>query len=370
MHGLINRVRDTYNEYPARFWVLVGAGFIDRVGGTMLFTFFALYVTQRFSVGMTEAGLLLGTMSLAGLAGSALGGALTDKYGRRGIVLFGLVFSAFSAVAMGFVSDLAVFYPLAALVGLLGSIADPARAAMVADLLPDRQRAEGYGILRVSGNLAWMVGPTIGGVIAGQSYLWLFLLDCVTSSITALVVFKMIPETKPPSPEGQPAQSILQTFGGYGLVGRDLLFLSFIGASMLMLTVYQQMYSTLSVYLRDVHGVSAQGFGFLLSLDAAVVVVCQIWITRRIQRFSPMLMMAAGTALYMVGFSMYGFVSSYELFVAAILVITAGESRSKRRISTSWSTSSLRSSPRSVASTSRTSRRRTASTSSAGCASA
>jgi MFS family permease len=325
LYALTSRMRDTYREYPARFWVLVGAGFIDRVGGTMLFPFFALYVTQRFSVGMTEAGLLLGTMSLAGLAGSTLGGALTDKYGRRGIVLFGLIFSAFSAVGMGFIGDLALFYPLAALVGLLGSIADPARAAMVADLLPERQRAEGYGILRVSGNLAWMVGPTIGGVVAGQSYLWLFILDCITSSITALVVFKMIPETKPPAPEGRPAQGILQTLAGYGLVMRDALFLSFVGASMLMLAVYQQMYSTLSVYLRDVHGVSAQGFGFLLSLDAAVVVVCQIWITRRLKRFPPMLLMAAGTALYMVGFSMYGFVSTYELFVAAILVITAGE---------------------------------------------
>jgi MFS family permease len=189
---LIRRVRATYREFPGKFWVLVGAGFIDRIGGTMLFPFFALYVTQRFAVGMTEAGLLLGTMSLAGLAGSTLGGALADKYGRRGLVLFGLVFSAFSAVCMGFVSDLAVFYPLAALVGLLGSIADPARAAMVADLLPQEQRAEGYGILRVSGNLAWMVGPSIGGLVAGQSFLWLFLLDCLTSSITALIVYKLV----------------------------------------------------------------------------------------------------------------------------------------------------------------------------------
>jgi predicted MFS family arabinose efflux permease len=107
----------------------------------------------------------------------------------------------------------------------------------VADLLPQEQRAEGYGILRVSGNLAWMVGPSIGGLVAGQSFLWLFLLDCLTSSITALIVYKLVPETKPPAPEGRASQGILQTLAGYGLVGRDVIFLGFVGASMLMLRI-------------------------------------------------------------------------------------------------------------------------------------
>ena len=198
---------------------------------------------------------------------------------------------------------------------------------MVADLLPEETARGGLRHPAASlANLAWMVGPTVGGLVAGQSYLWLFVLDCHHQfHHGAGGVSSLIPETMPPAPEGKPQQSILRTLAGYRLVMRDALFLGFVGASMLMLTVYQQMYSTLSVYLRDVHGVSAQGFGFLLSLDAAVVVVCQIWVTRRIKRFSPMLMMAAGTALYMVGFAMYGFVASYELFVVAILVITAGE---------------------------------------------
>ena len=69
----------------------------------------------------------------------------------------------------------------------------------------------------------------------------------------------------------------------------------------------------------------AQGYGLLLSLDAAVVVVAQLWVTRRIRPYPPMLLMAAGTALYLVGFGMYGFVAGYPLFVVAILVITAGE---------------------------------------------
>ena len=95
--------------------------------------------------------------------------------------------------------------------------------------------------------------------------------------------------------------------------------------SMLMLIVYQQMYNTLSVYLRDVHGVSTQGYGFMLSLDAATVVLFQFWVTRRIKDYPPMLMMVAGSLFYLVGFTMYGFVATYALFVVAILFITVGE---------------------------------------------
>ena len=112
---------------------------------------------------------------------------------------------------------------------------------------------------------------------------------------------------------------------GYRQVMADRLYMAFLIVSMLMLIVYQQMYNTLSVYLRDVHGVSPQGYGLMLSLDAATVVVFQFWVTRKTRPYAPMLMMMVGTLFYLVGFTMYGFVSAYWLFIVAILLITIGE---------------------------------------------
>ena len=97
---MLNRIRSTYREFPSKFWILVGASFIDGVGSTMIFPFFALYITQKFDVGMTEAGVLLGIFSLAGFFGSLLGGALTDRIGRRALLLFGLIFSAVSSISI------------------------------------------------------------------------------------------------------------------------------------------------------------------------------------------------------------------------------------------------------------------------------
>ena len=116
-----------------------------------------------------------------------------------------------------------------------------------------------------------------------------------------------------------------QTFRGYGLVVKDAVFVAFIVVSALMNLVYLQMYSTLSVYLRDVHGVSTRGYGFLMSMNAVAVVLFQFPLTRRLRPYRPMILMAVGTTLYLVGFSLYGFVASFALFAVAMLIITFGE---------------------------------------------
>ena len=70
---MFDRILKIYHEFPRLFWVVVAISFIDRIGNTLLFPFFALYITQKFSVGMTQAGILLGMSSLFGLIGSTIG---------------------------------------------------------------------------------------------------------------------------------------------------------------------------------------------------------------------------------------------------------------------------------------------------------
>lgn len=322
---MFQRMRSTYHEFPTRFWVLVGASFVDRVGGTIIMPFFALYVTQRFGVGMTQAGMLFAVFSVAGFFGNMIGGGLTDRFGRKAMVLFGLVFSALSSVSMGLVDELGVFFLLAAVVGLLSDVAGPAHGAMVADMLPEAKRAEGFGILRVAGNLAWIVGPSIGGLLAARSFLLLFILDAISSLITAVIVARMIPETRPERTPEQADESMGRTFLGYRRVLADRGFTSFLAIAVVMNVVYIQMYSTLSVYLRDVHGVPTQAYGLLMSLNAGLVVLTQFSVTRWTRVRPPLTMMALGAGFYLVGFTMYGLVATYALFVTAMLLITVGE---------------------------------------------
>jgi len=319
------RINKIYHEFPRLFWVVVGVRFVDGIGGTLLFPFFALYITQKFGVGMTEAGILLGISSLFGLIGSMFGGALTDKFGRKQLILFGLVFSAVSTLGFGLVNEIRVMYPLIIVVGLLSSVAHPAHEAMIADILPEDKRQEGFGILRVVANYAWIIGPTIGGFLANIDFFYLFVIDAILSCIVALIINRTIPETKPELHAHEKNETLLQTVTGYRFVLRDTAFVSFIVANIIMLIVYQQMYGTLSVYLRDNHGINPQGYGFLMTTSAITVVLFQFWLTRSIKHLPPFLLMAIGTVFYAIGFVLFGIVGTFILFAVNIVIITIGE---------------------------------------------
>ncbi|MFX1567273.1 MAG: MDR family MFS transporter [Promethearchaeota archaeon] len=322
---MFKKIKSTYREYPNAFKVLILATFIDRLGAFILFPFYSLYITSHFGVGMIEVGILFSIFSAGNIFGSTIGGALADKYGRRAMILFGLVVSGVGSIFMGLVNDLTIFYILAIFLGLVGNFGGPARQAMVADLLPREKQADGYGFLRIALNLSAVIGPILGGFIATQSYLLLFILDAVSSIITAFIVYAVIPETKPQKLDDEPEESVVKTMIGYKEVLKDWKYMLFLLVSAITVLVYMQMNSTLSVFLRDVHGFPEQGFGWLLSMNAIMVVIFQFGITRMISKYAPMKVMAFGSVFLLVGFGMYGFISEVYMFFIAMAIITIGE---------------------------------------------
>ena len=325
MNKIVRNWNSTYKEFPRTFWIVVTTTFIDRLGGSMLFPFFAFYITKRFNVGLSEVGVLFLIFSITGFIGSFSGGALTDRFGRRKMIIFSLVASSLSTAAMGLANTLEGFFLIGFISGLFTDVGGPAQQAIVADVLPEEKRAQGFGIIRVTFHLAVVFGPIIGGLVAAHSYLALFLIDAVISIISAIIVYLTVPETKPAPHEHEVPETFGQTLLGYGKVLRDGVFMMFIFASMLSAFVYMNMNVTLGVFLRDNYGIPEDGYAYIISVNAAMVVLFQFWITRRIEKRPPMLMMALGTLFYAVGFAMYGFVSTYVMFIFAMVVITIGE---------------------------------------------
>lgn len=323
--GMRARLRTLYQEYPHTFWTLVGATFIDRIGGAVLFPFFALYVTSKFGVGMTEAGLFFTVFAASRLAGGALGGALADRFGRRTVLIVGLVGSGVASLGIGLVTSFALLFVFDVFAGVFGGIGRPAQEAMVADLLPEEKRADGFAVLRVVSNAAIALGPAAGGFIAARSYLALFIIDAIASVSTALLVIWLLEETRPAPDEDSEELSLGQTVRGYTVVLRDRRFIGFVVTMILLTMGYTQIFSTLSVYLRDVHSVPEQHYGWLISVNATMVVLLQFGVTRYVKRFRPLRVMVGGALFYATGLAIFGLTASYWLFVAAVAIATLGE---------------------------------------------
>ncbi|MFC2078450.1 MDR family MFS transporter [Candidatus Bipolaricaulota bacterium] len=315
-----------YSEFPRPFWVLILGIFVDMFGRSSVQLFLVLFFTQRFGIDLSQAGVLLLLFTVSAMIGRTLGGALTDKFGRRRMIVFGIIASALSSLVIPFIPTLSAMYPVIVVAGLVASIGGPARFAALADLLPPAQRKEGFSIARVAVNLAWISGPILGGFLFDVSYLSIFILDAVTSLIVAWIVFRGLPETAPSlGTSSQGNLSLVDVFAGYLDVLRDWRYMLFLIPIFLITLAYRQSFGTLSVFLRDIHGAPAWYLGVLFSFDGFLVVLLQVWLTRRTRDISPHIIMAVGAFLYSIGFALFGFVQGLALFMVAKFFIVFGE---------------------------------------------
>ena len=183
-----------------------------------------------------------------------------------------------------------------------------------------------FGIQRVVINSTFALGPLAGGFIGPRiGYLPLFVLDALTSYFVALIVFSKLPETQPAKATDARPETFAQALAGYRRVLQDGTFVAFILISMLTVTAYRQMSTTLSVYLIKFQHVSESFFGALVMLNALMVVFLQFSISRWASRQPLLLILISGTAFYLVAFGSYGLPPSIPLFVFAMILITLGE---------------------------------------------
>ena len=323
---MIARFKAVLEEYPGQFWLIMTATFIDLLGGFLIFPFFSLYYTEKFAVSLTEVGFIYGIWAISGILGRTLGGALADRTGRKRMVIIGLVFSALTSLAMALVTDFFWIYITSAIGGLFSTSGGPAQQAMVADVLPKEQYSDGYGILRVVANIAFAIGPAIGGLLANISFTLLFFIDAITSILAAIFVARFLKETQSSESASKVSgQSIGTVLRGYGAALKDLRLIAIIVVGGLVGMTYYQWYFALPVFMRDVHGFPPELYGSLMGFAGILVVFFQLPITRRGKTYGPLVLLAAGSLFFAVGFGMFAFIRALGLFVVAFAIITVGE---------------------------------------------
>lgn len=323
---ILERIQNGYQEFPQPFWVLMAGTFIDRLGTNLIIPFLAIYIVQRFDTKLTQVGLIYTIFAVGSGVGNILAGALADRFGRRFTLILGLTCAATARVAFGIANDFTGLYIAAGFAGFFGAIGWPAQLAMTADLLGPQKRANGFGIQRVVINSTFALGPLAGGFFGPRfGYLPLFILDALTSYFVAFIVFSKLPETRPLNKADAPDETFAQTLAGYGRVLQDRTFLAFILISILTVSAFMQMSTTLSVYLVKFRNMPEAFFGALVMLNALMVVFLQISITRWLSKAPLLGIMIAGNAFYLIGFGSYGLSPSIPLFIFAMVLITLGE---------------------------------------------
>lgn len=322
---MITNLKKIYHDFPKGFWTVMFGLFIDNIGSSLLFPFLTLYITQRFGVSLIDIGWIHVVSTMVNMVGTSVGGALADKFGRKTIGLIGLFGSALITIPLGLTGSWGIFIIFNLLTSFMGHFASLAFQALIADLLPSEKRSQGYSAMYVIGNLAAAIGPMLGGLLATHSFILLFIVDCILSVGTGIFLIFRMPETQPQEAERVQKQNLRETFAGYGKVMHDRVFVTLVVLIVMTMLVYMNCNTTLSVYLNRLYGISAKQFGYLLTLNAGMIVLFQFTVTRLTAKFKRSVMMFIGTMLYAAGFSMVGLGNTYTHFLIAFAIVTVGE---------------------------------------------
>src|SRR5659263_47970 len=150
---MLSSFRNALKIYPRQFWLLFVGMLISTTGASMIWPFLMLYVSKRLSLPLTQTATLLTINAVMGLIFSFVAGPITDRFGRKWVMIISLAVNGTCYIFMSFADSYASFAILQALMGAFNPLYRVVADAMTADLIPQEQRPEAYSFMRMSNNL-------------------------------------------------------------------------------------------------------------------------------------------------------------------------------------------------------------------------
>jgi len=301
---------------PRGAWILFFGTFLNKFGAFVV-PFLAIYMT-RLGYTTAQAGLAVGAYGIGNLGASLLGGYLADRVGRRKTIVLSMFSAATAMLCLSQARGLPAIAICACFAGLTGELYRPASSALLADLIPAGQRVTAYAAYRMSFNAGWAFGPATAGLLAKHSFMWLFAGDAATSVMYGLVAWFALPAGL----RGTRAGGALQAT--WRVLREDARFRQALCACLAVGLVFVQGFSTMSLEITR-HGFSAATYGWVISLNGALVVLFELPLTTITKRYPARRMMALGFVLIGAGFASNVLERTLPLLVLTVVLFTLGE---------------------------------------------
>jgi MFS transporter, DHA1 family, tetracycline resistance protein len=169
--------------------------FIDLIGFGIVLPLLPSYAAS-FQVGPTAIGMLVASFSLMQFLLAQWWGRLSDRIGRRPVLLIGLLGSALSYLLFGLAGSFAVLLVSRLVAGGMGATVNVAQAYL-ADITPLEQRPRAMGMIGAAFGLGFVVGPALGGISSHWGNAAPGLLASGLTAVNLLLTWRWLPESRP-----------------------------------------------------------------------------------------------------------------------------------------------------------------------------
>jgi DHA1 family multidrug resistance protein-like MFS transporter len=169
---------------------------VVSLGFGMVIPIFPFYI-ERMGGGGKELGLLVAVAALTELIFGPVWGSLSDRVGRKPILMLGMLGYGVSSLLFGLATELWMLYAARALSGVLSAATASTAMAYIGDSTSDQDRGGGMGILGAAGGSGLILGPGFGGWLGTVSIATPFFAAAAISLVSMLLIMFLLPESLP-----------------------------------------------------------------------------------------------------------------------------------------------------------------------------
>ena len=329
---LWKQLTEPYRGLDRRIWAIAATRMVNTMGFSIVMPFMAMWMVKHRGVLAVKVGLIYMIAGFVAAASQGLSGELSDRFGRRRIMVAALSLRAVNMVALGMaVQAHASIQTLGALIvlnGVLRAMFEPAAGAAVTDLAPEGQRVAAFGLQRIGINLAWSIGPMLGGAFAMYDFGALFYFAAPTLLAAAAVASRIPdkPRRRLTDPHIRVARGERLGLGALVDALRHnppffiCLVLVFFGS---MLTT--QLFATLTTYLGAELRYPEGTIGLVYTINGVLVVLLQVPAVTLIRRGGARVALVVGPAMYTLAYFAIGTNDAFWWIGLCVAFLTFGE---------------------------------------------
>ena len=241
------------------------------------------YLLQPYNKSALIVGTLMMSFSIAQFIASPILGALSDRYGRRPILLISIFGSGLAYLAFGFATALWVFFAARIEDGLTGGNISTAQA-YITDITPPKDRSKTFGLIGAIFGAGFIIGPALGGMLSYISLQAPAFAAGILSLLAVTFGFFMVPETLSATNRAKKLR-MHEMFNPiaqlWRYVRRREIMLIFIARFILMFAM-TTMRSNFLVYARDHLGLGPHQVGYFYAFLGFLIVTVQGGVVRRL----------------------------------------------------------------------------------------
>lgn len=314
-------------SFPALVWLMVTGVFFSRGTFYMVWPFMAIFLYQKFQLNEWQVGLVLTSAALVAVGVGFYAGALTDKLGRKLMLLAAGSLSVLSFSLLAIAESLPLFIASLILAAISKDMWEPPAKAIISDLLPNvEQREAAFQIRYFAINVGAAVFPLAGVWLGATAHQSTFFATAAVYILLILCVLWGFKHNQSASSQIQTDDTSFSTI--IKVLLQDHLFLLLVIANTLVAFIFAQMDTSLVQYLTraglpDV----VKLISTLIFINAMTIVCLQFVLVRLLINFNLNQRVYVGTVLLTLGQLVFAFnpIDSYYGWYLGVFIISLGE---------------------------------------------